>query len=107
MIDKICPIIGKRCIGEECEGYDITSTGSCEIWETDRDFTKCPANHHEIKLFGRKLFTYIGSSHYLHPGIQKHCNGCKYRGKHFFNYCEYANDKMLSDGFVKDGDNIE
>ena len=102
MIDKICPIVNGKCIGKACEGYYARYTKSCEISETDKDWSKCPANHHEIKIFGKILYSWTGLGYDYYPGCEKGCKGCKHRGKHVYHHCGFSNGNILWDEFVRD-----
>ena len=86
----------------KCEGYYSRYTRACEISETDKDWGKCPENHHEIKIFGKVLYSWTGLGCDYYPGCEMGCVGCKYRGKHVYHYCGFANGKMLGNEFVKD-----
>jgi len=99
-IKKYCPIIKGKCILEKCEGCEIYSMKTCKLFEENDDFKKCPTNKYEFKLFGKVLFSYTSSSHPFFPGNAKKCKDCKYRLRHKFYFCNFANGKLIKEEIV-------
>ena len=103
-MNKVCPILGKKCIGEECEGHYIMEVSTCEIAKNKGDWKDCPANKHELIIFGKKIFEYISSSYTICPGRKKYCVGCKFRMKDKFHRCTFGGDMLIYDETVKYSD---
>ena len=101
MIDKLCPIIGKKCIGKECEGHYIIQHPTCEIFKNKGNWKNCPANKHEFILAGKKIFEYTSNFRHILPGTQKHCVGCKFRMKDRYHRCAFGGGMLIYDETVK------